>query len=376
MVLRSRGRPAGLALILVLILGLAACAGSTPASQPAASLPASAPIDLAQPWRHIGPAAVGIDPAHLAAADVQASKLGFVRSLIVVQMGAIVDEHYFGGATAATQADLRSGTKSVMALLVGIATDQGSLSGPGERLDALLRPPVATLSGPKAAITVGDLLTMRSGFAWDETTKAGYNAWAVASNQVDDLLQRPLADSPGATFTYNSAAVHLLSVGISQATGGTTEAFARRVLFDPIGIGADTWETDNQGFNNGAAGLAIVPSDIARIGQLVLQRGASGSRQVVPAAWIGAMLSSQVAVGSQLGPLADLDYGELWWLGTVDGQAVAFAWGYRGQLLLIEPARDVVVVVTTALDDPSMDPDAEAAGAMDLIVNDVLAAAR
>lgn len=371
MVPRNPGRRAGQALILVLMPLLAACAGSTPASQPA-----SAPIDLAQPWLHAAPATVGIDPTRLAAADVRAASLGFVRSLIVVRMGVIVDEHYFAGATAATQADIRSGTKSVMAMLVGIATDQGSLSGPGERLDALLRPSVATLSGPKAAITVGDLLTMRSGFAWDEATAAGYNAWALAPNQVDDLLQRPLADPPGSRFTYNSAAVHLLSVGLSQATSGTTESFARRVLFDPIGIGADTWETDNQGFNNGGAGLTLVPTDIARIGLLVLQRGASGSRQVVPADWIDGMLSSQVAVGSQLGPLADFHYGKLWWLGSVGGQAVAFAWGYRGQLLLIEPGRDVVVVVTTALDDPTLDPDAEAAGAMDLIVDEVLAALR
>ena len=381
MVLRSRGRRASLALILVLVPGLAACAGPAPAATvgvgPADSpnpQSLAPPIDLSQAWRRAAAASVGMDASRLASADAHAANLGFVRSMVVVRSGAIVDEHYLGGATATTRADIRSGTKSVMALLVGVATDQAILSGSSERLDALLRPPVATVTGPTAAVTVGDLLTMRSGFAWDETTTAGYNAWALAPNQVDDLLQRRLADSPGTRFTYNSGAVHLLSVGISQATSGTTEAYARRVLFDPIGIGADTWETDNQGFNNGGAGLALVPTDIARIGQLVLQRGVSGSRQVVPAAWIDGMLGSQVAVGSQLGPLGDLHYGELWWLGSVDGRAVAFAWGYRGQLLVIEPSRDLVVVVTTALDDPSLDPDAEAAGAMDLIVNDVLAA--
>ena len=200
---------------------------------------------------------------------------------------------------------------------------------------------------------------------------------AGTPNQVDYLLDRPLVYPRGTAFTYNTAAVHLLSVGLSQATGASTETYARRSLLGPLGIAADTWETDEQGFNNGGSGLALRPIDVARIGQLVLQRGASGSRQVVPAAWIETMLATHVTVGgARVGPLRDLRYGYLWWLGTVDGQEIQFAWGYRGQFLVLVPARDLVVVVTSVLGDASIDADAEADGAMSLIVDDLLPGVR
>src|SRR4029077_4625705 len=139
-----------------------------------------------------------------------------------------------------------------------------------------------------------------------------------------------LADPPGTAFTYDSAAVHLLSVGLSRATNGTTEAYLRRTLLGPLGSAAESWETDNQGFNNGGAGLSLRPSDYAKIGQLVLQHGATGARQVVPAAWIDEMLASHETVGARVGPLDHLRYGYLWWLGTVGGLEIEFAWGYRG----------------------------------------------
>ncbi len=334
------------------------------------------PADLAAPWPILAPAAAGIDPAAIAAAETRATTLGYVRSLVIVRHGALVDERYFGGTSRDTRADIRSGTKSVLALALGAATDEGILAGPSERLDALLRAPVSVPVGPKAAITVDDLLTMRSGFDWDESTAAAYNAWALAPNQVDYLLERPLGHDPGTSFQYDTAAVHLLSVGLSQATGGSTETYLRRAVLGPLGIAADTWETDNQGFNNGGSGLALRPIDYARVGQLVLQRGVSGDRQVVPAAWIETMLATHVSVGAHVGPLRDLRYGYLWWLGTLNGEEVQFAWGWRGQFLVIVPARDLVVVLTSVLGDASINADAEAEGGMDLIVNDLLPGVR
>ena len=392
---RRPRRWAGPTAALLVGLALAGCASSAPtppasagsttdlssAGAPTAPTSATATatqalVDLADPWRIAPPAAVGIDPDLLAAADTQAHDLGSVRSLVVVRHGVLVDARYLGGTTAATLDDVRSVTKSVTSLLVGIATADGTLGGPGERLDALLRPPVTVPTGPKAAVTVADLLTMRSGFEWDESTTAGYNAWATAPNQVDYLLDRPLAYEPGTRFTYDTAAVHLLSVGLSQAAGESTDAYARRVLFDPLGFGADAWETDDQGFDNGGAGLAMRPIDIAKIGQLVLQHGRSGARQVVPAAWVSEITTDHVPLQTRLPPLGQLDYGELWWLGAIGGDAVELAWGYRGQFIFIVPARDLVVVVTSVLDDPSIDSDAEEIAAMDLIVNWVLPAVR
>jgi len=246
--LRLLPRASALVLGVVVALGLAACGAPGPATTapetataPGAGTPAassSSGADLAAPWSTLLPTAAGIDQAALSAAEARATELGSVRSLVVVRHGALVDERYFGGTTRDTPADIRSGTKSVLALLTGIATAAGVLGGPSQRLDTLLRAPVTVPTGPKGAITLDDLLTMRSGFDWDESTAAAYNAWALAPSQVDYLLGRPLAHPPGTSFEYDTAAVHLLSVGLSQATNGSTETYARRSLLGPLGIAA------------------------------------------------------------------------------------------------------------------------------------------
>src|SRR5271167_4179002 len=105
-----------------------------------------------------------------------------------------------------------------MALLVGIAISQGTFTGTAEALPELLPPPL-TVPSDKAPITIDELLTMTGGVEWDESTAAGYNAWALAPNQVDYVLAKPMAHPPGTWFQYSSGAVHLLSVGLALATG-------------------------------------------------------------------------------------------------------------------------------------------------------------
>lgn len=297
-----------------------------------------------------------------------------MRSLLVVRHGRLIAEQYFGTVTADSLNDGRSVTKSITSLLVGIAISKKIITGTTERLDTLIHPPVAQITGAKAAITVDNLLTMTSGFEWDET-EAGYDAWALAPDQIDYLLERPLSDQPGTRFNYNTAAVHLISAGLEEATGLTEEEFARRNLFPPLGITADAWETDDRGFNNGGAGLALRARDLAKIGQLVLQDGRSGETQVVPTEWIHRELAVHEHTGGAYGPVSNLDYGYLWWLTTADGHRVEFAWGFRGQYIVLVPDLDLVVVATGALDAP-VDPDVEAQSILGVIMGGVLPAVR
>jgi CubicO group peptidase (beta-lactamase class C family) len=181
------------------------------------------------------------------------------------------------------------------------------LSGTGEHLDALIHPPVAQVSAAQARITVQNLLTMTSGFAWDESMAAGYNDWVLAPDQVDDLLQKPLVDPPGTWFTYNSAAVHLLSVGLTLATGTDTLAYAQSNLFSARSISQHEWEVDRQGYYNGGAGLSLRGRDLAKIGQLVLQGGESApGKQIVPRSWIDGMLQTWWTPGGGVGSLDHL----------------------------------------------------------------------
>jgi CubicO group peptidase (beta-lactamase class C family) len=278
------------------------CGGSGP---PVAATPPP-PVDLSPPWTTASPESERVDPEGLATAFARAESTVGLRSLLVARNGRLVGETYLAPAGPDSLEDGRSVTKSVTSLLVGLGISEGVIAGTGERLEVLLPPKVADVEGPKAAITVENLLTMTSGFAWDESTAAGYNAWVLAPDQIDFLLARPLSDPPGQRFNYDSAAVHLLSAGLAEATAAPTRTFAEQHLFAPLGIGAYRWERDARGYENGASGLSLRARDLARIGQLVLQEGASADRQVVPAEWIRTSLTTHVATGVRFGPAGPL----------------------------------------------------------------------
>ncbi len=347
-----------------------ACGGSSPAAAPAN-------IDIAREWVSATPQSQGVDEAALAGAYSGAlSASPGLQSLVVVRNGLLLREQYFGGTNVATLHDVRSVTKSVMSLLVGIAIAKGTLPGADETLPALIHPPVAQVGADKAAIKIDHLLTMTGGFQWDESTAAGYNDWILSPNQVDYVLAKPLSDAPGTWFQYNSAAVHLLSVGLGEASGNSTLSYADANLFAPLGITRREWEQDAQGHENGGAGLALCARDLARIGQLVLQKGVSGSTQVVPSAWVANELAVHWTPNGSLGPLNHLQYGYLFWLASARGHSVAFAWGYRGQFIFLVPDLHLVIVATSALDNASLNAEDEAAATMGVIVNGVLPAVR
>jgi CubicO group peptidase (beta-lactamase class C family) len=251
-------------------------------------------------------------------------------------------------------------------MLIGIAISRGELPGVSERLDQLIPPKIATMRSDGAAITVDNLLTMTGGWQWNEWTANDYNFWAEAPDQIDYLLFRPLANAPGTTFTYNSAAVHMLGVGLSVATGVTEQSYALSNLLGPLGISAVAWETDDRGYNNGAAGIQLRTRDLAKIGQLVLQNGRTATQQIVPADWLNKSLAVHEAIENQYGDVNGLNYGYLWWL----TDKVWLAWGFRGQYIYIVPDQQLVVVATSALDAPESSDD-EAIAVLDLIASGI-----
>jgi CubicO group peptidase (beta-lactamase class C family) len=256
-------------------------------------------------------------------------------------------------------------------MLVGIAIHRGDLPGVSEPLNHLIPPAVATMRSDEAAITVEDLLTMTGGWQWNEWTANDYNLWAGAADQIDYSLGRPLVNAPGTTFTYNSAAVHLLGVGLDVATGEAEQQYALEHLLTPLGISAVAWETDDRGYNNGAAGIQLRTRDLAKIGQLVLQNGRTASQQVVPADWLNQSLTVRERIENRYGVVTGLNYGYLWWL----TDTFWLAWGFRGQYIYIVPSQQLVVVATSALDAPENSDD-EAISVLDLIASGIEPAMR
>lgn len=362
MALRSLPRPLAVALVT---LALAACdAGSLP---PPLFTP-EGPFQ-ADDLPRATPAEQNLDADRLEAAFGDARSAPGAPSLTVVRGGHLVAEAYFGSLQAQSAHPVRSVSKSVVALLVGIAIAEGALDGVDQPIGSVLDGTVA-LTAVQRTITVGDLLTMQSGIAWDE---GEFLAWQSAPDPVGYLLDRPQEAEPGTRFRYNSAAVHLLSVVLEQATGTPLQGYAADRLFTPLGIQEASWDRLPDGRASGGAGLRLRPRDLAKLGVLLLEGGRWAGAQVVPQAWVEAMLSEQVELGLDGPDLQDVDYGYLWWL---DRGQTPLAWGWGGQFLYLDAARDLVVVTTAASLVPADRAHVQEAALMDIVLNGVVPAAR
>jgi CubicO group peptidase (beta-lactamase class C family) len=285
-----------------------------------------------------------------------------------------VAEEYFHGNRADSLNDVRSVTKSIVSMLVGIAIDQGALPGITAPIADYL--PADAVDPVKGAITIEQLLTMSSGFDWDETSTASYNDWVRSVDPIEYLLSRPLVSLPGREFRYNSAAVHLLSVVLEAATGMSTIEYARRNLFEPLGITAVQWEVFPDGRANGGAGIDLRPTDLAKLGVLWLQQGDAGGRQIVEPAWIAAATAPRFGYWDGKAPLADQSYGYLWWLNRAGGSVHSFAWGFGGQFVWVAPELDLVTVVTTEWRNAGSQAELLARQGQDLVVNHVIPSVR
>ena len=289
-----------------------------------------------------------------------------VRAIVVATSDDILLEKYYGTDRATTW-DLQSVTKSVVSTLVGIAVDEGLIDSVDEPLERLLPGDAVAMPPAVARTTLRQLLTMQGGFP------AGVGPlgpeFMEGRDWVRTILRTPKGP-PGERFVYSNGTAHLLAAVVEQASGVSVLDFARSRLFDPLAIdtrpamqaeatpantkayerAAFAWPRDPQGVHTGWWGLKLRPRDLVEIGRLVLADGIWNGVQLVSGSWLDDATSPQVAVdGLRTG------YGYQWWTDEVDGDAVAEAIGYGGQLLVVVPDRDLVVVATSevSLDDLS-----------------------
>ncbi len=299
----------------------------------------------AQAWPTAAPQDVGIDPTGLAQAEeFAAANLPDIRSLLVLKDGTLVLEKYYQTGAFDIQQEVYSVTKTIVALLVGIALDQQKLSSLDQTLGELV--PDAFTAGTNAelkTLTVRHLLTMSSGLDWKEDyamPETVASQWMASPDWVTFALSLKQNQTPGGAFEYTSPNAHLLSVVLSHVTGMSTKDFAQQVLFDPLGIAVNTWNTDPQGYNIGSFGLALSPHDLTKLGMLFLQAGQWEGQQIVSQAWLTDATSAKIATGW------GLDYGYFWWLKSLNGCTGTLAWGMSGQFIVVIPQQQTVIVTT------------------------------
>jgi len=246
--------------------------------------------------------------------------------------------------------DLRSVSKSVVALLVGQAVGRGEIDVATPVLDFYPAFDDLRRDG-RDRITVAHLLDMASGLAWSETT-ASYGTMANDETRLGwdprparYILDRPLAAMPGTLWNYNGGHTTLLAEILAQRTGRGLLDVARSDLFDPLGISQWEWRSGLHGRPLAYAGLRLTPPDLLRLGRMMLAGGRWQGQQVVPEAWVTATLQPSITVGT--GPLR---YGHHWWAGQVARGGRSLAWtaglGNGGQRLYVVPELDLAVVFT------------------------------
>jgi len=359
-----------------------ACGGSSSLPSPTpspigAGLPPVGPapehLDLAQPWVAAAPVDVGMDAAGLGQAAARAATVPRFRGLLVARHGRLVLEEYFHGAGADTPFDVRSVTKSVVSALVGIALRENVFPDEDAPVAPYLEAAYA-LDDADRTVTLRHLLTMTSGFLWDDGPD--YNLWIASPDHVQYLLDRPHSHPAGAVFTYNSAAVHALGVAVQRAADEPLPDYARGRLFGPLAITNVSWEVLDRGTVNGGAGIHLLGRDLLKLGQLFLQGGWSGGRSVVPEAWVAEVSSPHFPWRDTHGAQQRVTYGMLWWVSDAE-PAAFFAWGYGGQFVYVVPSLALVAVTTTDWTNlTETTPEALAQECLGVIVQNVLPSAR
>jgi CubicO group peptidase (beta-lactamase class C family) len=271
-----------------------------------------------------------------------AAALPRLHSLLVSHRGSLVVERYFNGRRATQHANVKSVSKSLISALVGIAIDQQLIPSVREPISTyfaeFLR---AEADAPKRAITVEDLLTMRSGL--QSTSSRNYGAWVTSKHWVRFVLSRPLETPPGAEMEYSTGNTHLLSAILTRATRRSTWQYAQDVLAKPLGFSLGSWPRDPQGIYFGGNDMLLTPRQMLAFGEMYLRRGRAGDRQIVPARWVA---DSFVPRGRS--DYNDQLYGYGWWMREFVGEQAYFAWGFGGQYVFILPRLELVVVTTSA----------------------------
>lgn len=267
-----------------------------------------------------------------------------LKSLLVSHRGQLVLERYFDGARATQVTNIKSASKSVISALIGIATGKGYFQNT-DQLAATYFPELARDPDPfKRGITIEHLVTMRSGL--ESTSGRGYGAWVTSKNWVQYVLRRPLVDPPGTRVEYSTGSTHLLSAILTKATKKSTWQFAQEELAKPLGFTLAKWPTDPQGIYFGGNDMLMTPKQMVSFGELYLNDGRVGDRQIVPKAWVE---KADDGVGrSRWG--SDREYGHGFWIRDFNGAKSYYAWGYGGQFIFVVPSKQLVIVTTSRAD--------------------------
>jgi CubicO group peptidase (beta-lactamase class C family) len=293
-----------------------------------------------QPLPRSTPEAQGISSQAIRDFVSTVDKIDTLHSFMLMRHGQVVAGGWWKPEAPDKPHVLHSLSKSFNSTAVGLAIAEGKLTLDDPILKFFPSDAPAEPSDNLKAMKVRDLLTMTCGH--DAEAKSAHGA-----PSVKDFLAQPVPHQPGTHFLYNTLGSYTLSAIVTKATGQTSLEFLNPRLFEPLGIENPDWPTSPEGNSLGGYGLKLCTEDIAKFGQLYLQRGKWNGKQLVPEKWVEQATSKQVPNDQEGHSKIGIDwvqgYGFQFWRCTHN----AFRGdGANGQLCVVIPEKDAVIAIT------------------------------
>jgi CubicO group peptidase (beta-lactamase class C family) len=291
---------------------------------------------------------------------------GEIHSLLIYKDETLAVERYFRGYNRDRLHVCYSVTKSFTSAIIGIAIDQGLISGTNPKLLSFF-PEYSNIQNPSAwknSINLRHVLSMSAGFEWDEFTLP----YTHPDNDVRRLLNSPdwikfvldlpVITQPGIDFTYNSGCSTLLGGIILKATGDNARTFGFYNLLRLLDIGSYSWDQGPNNITDTFGGLSLRPIDMLKFGKLYLQKGEWNGAQIISEGWVNNSTDAKIDIN------AYYEYAYQWWRYKDAGSTgqllqvndVFYADGWGGQLIWVVPHLNMVVVSTGGNFDSGNEP--------------------
>jgi CubicO group peptidase (beta-lactamase class C family) len=266
------------------------------------------------------------------------NRFWMARSLLVIRNGKLVAEAYPHEIIDREQfANIQSCTKSFTSIMMGIAIQNGVDIQIEDKLYDIY-PELFDSDLLKREITLKDALTMQTGLEFNNDVNT-LQLYQTEINSARFVLSFPMLHEPGIVMNYNDGAPQLISKAIEIKTGKTEAEYARERLFEPMKITYWKWESAHDGTTFGAFSLYLKPRDLAKVGQLLLQNGMWNDKQIIDVDYL--KIATSHLVNSNFN---NMHYGYYFW---IDKKNQGFyAQGHGGQILLVIPDKNLVIVYT------------------------------
>jgi len=278
------------------------------------------------------------------AVEQHAHPLDAVQGFMLLHHGNVAAEGWWAPYDPQFPHSLYSLSKSFTSTAIGLAVDEGRLTVDDSVLKFFPDDIPSNPSDNLTAMRVRHLLSMNTGHKEDTTR---YVFRGEDDNWARAFLSLPVEYQPGTWFVYNTAATYMLSAIITRLTGESLLDYLRPRLFDPLGIENPIWETDPRGVNLGGTGLHLKTEDIARFGQMYLQKGMWQGKRIVPEAWIAeATKTTSDNSNTQTNPDWSVGYGYQFWRCRHNAYRGD---GAFGQYCIVMPEQDAVLTMISGV---------------------------